>query len=121
MPGNIDSIILKLAARCNLNCRYCYIYTHEDTTFRERPPFISDTVFERALAAIRRYCDRREPYAMSITFHGGGPTLIGAERVAKLASRAQEALGDRLQGMSIQTNATLLDSEWIRVLRRHHV
>lgn len=121
MPGHIHAIILKLATLCNLNCSYCYVYNHEDKSFRQRPKFISDAVFERALVAISEYCGRRPGHAMAITFHGGEPTLIGARRFDRLATKAREFLGDHLSGLSMQTNATLLSDEWIDVLRRHEV
>jgi uncharacterized protein len=117
MAGNIDQIVLKIASRCNLNCSYCYIYNHEDQSWRERPRFISDEVFERTLVAIRQYCERREDHQMQIVFHGGEPTLIGPERFDHLASRAKEELGGYLSSLCIQTNATLINDEWIDVLK----
>jgi len=121
MSGMIHSVILKLAALCNLNCSYCYVYNHEDKSFRSRPKFISDTVFEHALKSISDYCNRREQHGMAITFHGGEPTLIGAGRFDFLAGRARDVLGEQLRGLSMQTNATLIDDAWIDVFRRHEV
>jgi uncharacterized protein len=58
---------------------------------------------------------------MSLCFHDGEPTLVGAERLGQLAAHARVALGDRLGGLCMQTNATLLDPEWVEVLRRHQI
>jgi uncharacterized protein len=122
MPGgHISSIILKLAAPCNLNCSYCYVYNHEDSSFLLRPKFLTDEIFDATLSAMREYCARRDRHTMSITFHGGEPTLIGAENFARLAARARKRLGHRLAGMTIQTNATLLDDRWVEVFRRYDV
>lgn len=118
MNSEISSIVLKLASRCNLNCSYCYIYNHEDRSYRRRPKFIRDEIYDATLARIREYCERRGSHAMSVVFHGGEPTLIGPDRFAELAMRARSYLDDRLRRLSMQTNGTLLDDRWIEVIRR---
>jgi uncharacterized protein len=121
MPGKIHAVVLKLAALCNLNCSYCYVYNHVDKSFRHRPRFMSDEVFERALTVMAEYCERRDQHGMAITFHGGEPMLVGAARFDSLARRARTVLGDRLRGLAIQTNATLVDDEWADVFERQEV
>src|SRR5262249_6309544 len=87
----------------------------------DRPRFMSDEVFEATLRAMRCYCTRTGRHRMSIIFHGGEPTLIGTARFDRLARRAATVLGSKLYGMSVQTNATLVDEEWVRLFRRHQV
>lgn len=120
-PIGLDCIVLKVAALCNLNCSYCYVYNHQDTTFRDRPRVISDEVFDATLDRIEAYCARHPGRRMTIAFHGGEPTLIGAARFDALAGRARKRLGRRLAGLALQTNGTLIDAEWTRVLTRHDV
>jgi len=120
-PGAIYAVILKIAAPCNLNCSYCYVYNHQDKSYRTRPIFISEAVSERVWEVISDYCDRRGQHTMGITFHGGEPTLIGAKRLDLLARRAKDVLGHRLRGLSIQTNATLIDQDWIDVFQKNDV
>lgn len=119
--GMIDTFIIKLAALCNLSCSYCYVYKHEDQGWIRRPKFVDDTVFERALIGIQSYCEGRGDHRIKLLFHGGEPTLIGPERFDYLAERARTVLGDRLSGITIQTNAILVNSRWIEVFRRHDV
>ena len=114
--GRTDNLIVKVAERCNLNCSYCYIYNHEDKSYLLRPKFMEGPIFEHLLVRIKQYCDRRAPHAMNITLHGGEPTLLGARRVAAYARRAREVLGPCLAGLCMQTNGTLLDDEWVRVI-----
>jgi len=122
MPGGrIGAIVLKVAELCNLNCSYCYLYQHEDQSYRRRPKFMSDEVYEHTLVRIREYCDRRAPHTMSITFHGGEPTLAAPQWFDWAATRARDVLGDRLEGLLLQTNATRLDADWIEVLGRHRI
>lgn len=121
MSKKIHSIILKLASRCNLNCSYCYIYNHEDRSYQDQPRFIGNEVFEATLGAMRDYCEKHAPHQMSLIFHGGEPTLIGVQRFDALAGQARQVLGEQLRQMSIQTNATLLDEQWIDAFRKHGV
>ncbi|HYW55019.1 MAG TPA: radical SAM protein [Candidatus Elarobacter sp.] len=119
--GDLHALIVKLAALCNLNCSYCYVYNGEDDGYRARPRFISDEVFDALLERTAAYCARRAPHTMRFAFHGGEPTLIGPDRFAQLAARARSRLGPVLRGLSIQTNATLIDERWTRVLIDNHV
>lgn len=121
MESQLDTVIIKLASRCNLNCTYCYVYNHEDQGWRGRPKFVNDSVLDRTFEAIIRYCDRREGRRIGLLFHGGEPTLIGAQRFEEIAERARRKLGDRLSGLTIQTNATLLTQEWVDVFVRQDV
>lgn len=121
MAGSVNAIILKVASLCNINCNYCYIYQHEDQSFRTRPKFITDEVFEATLAAMCRYSDRRGQHKLALTFHGGEPTLIGAARLDQMAARARQVLGSRLRFLALQTNATLIDDALLEVFQRHNI
>jgi len=117
----IDNLVVKIAELCNLGCRYCYLYEHGDTTYTDRPKFMSDKVYEAMLDSVRRYCDSRPGQQTSLTFHGGEPTLVGSERLTYLADRAHEVLGNRLGSLQMQTNGTLIDQGWVQALRRARV
>ncbi|HEX5707814.1 MAG TPA: radical SAM protein [Pyrinomonadaceae bacterium] len=120
MAGKTSSLIVKIAERCNLNCSYCYMYNHEDQSFLSRPRFMSEETFDQLLLRVREYCDRHAS-RMRLVFHGGEPTLIGPARLEKMAERAREVLGERLDGLGMQTNATLINEEWLDVMRRQGV
>ncbi len=113
----IDNLVVKIAERCNIKCAYCYLYEHGDSTFLDRPRFMSDEVFEGLLTSVARYCDGRPGQRTGLTFHGGEPTLVGAARLARFAARAREVLGERLDGLQMQTNGTLIDDRWVATLR----
>lgn len=117
----IDNLVVKIAERCNLKCSYCYLYEHGDTTFLARPRFMSDEVYEGLLSSVARYCDTRPGQRTGLTFHGGEPTLVGRERMSWFAARAREVLGERLDGLQMQTNGTLLDVEWTDTLRHNGI
>lgn len=120
MPTEIKGLVVKIVQRCNLNCSYCYMYQHADQSWRQRPPFMSEEIFGQLLDRVEEYCDGRPGREMNLTFHGGEPMLIGAERFDRLVSMAVERLKDRVS-LGMQTNGTLVDDEWIEVLKRHNL
>ena len=118
MSALIRSVVLKVASRCNLNCGYCYLYNHQDKSIFQQPKIIREDVFATLLERMVNHCDRHG-HRMGITFHGGEPTLLGMERFEELILRARARLGDRLNGLSVQTNATLIDDDWASMLFRN--
>jgi uncharacterized protein len=118
---SIDQIVLKIASRCNLNCSYCYIYNHEDHTFLDRPRLIPGEVYESILARMKEYCAAHPGQLMSIGFHGGEPLLVGVDRFSRLVDRARAVLGEKLAGIAVQTNCTLIDDRWASTLKRLRV
>ncbi len=117
MATEIKGLVVKIVQRCNLNCSYCYMYQHADQSWRQRPPFMSEETFGHLLTRVEEYCDGRPGREMNITFHGGEPMLIGAQRFDRLVSMAMEKLKGRIS-LGMQTNGTLVDDDWIEVLKR---
>lgn len=119
--GRIFSLVVKVAERCNLNCSYCYMYNHADQSYLRRPAFMSDAVFAQMLVRIREYCDRRPKHRMSLVFHGGEPMLMGTERFRRFTNLAREQLGEKLHSLKLQSNATLVDDDWIATLHESSI
>ena len=120
---HISQVILKVASRCNLNCSYCYVYNMADSTWKSRPPFMSDEVFEATLERIRRNCRNFTPEEeFRIAFHGGEPCLIGVSQFDRWCAKAGEVLNGIVRTrLVIQTNGTLLNSDWAEAFRKHDV
>lgn len=118
----ISQVIVKVASRCNLNCSYCYVYHKADSTWKYRPALMSDEVFEVMLERIRRQCQFAGQKSIRITFHGGEPCLIGAEKFDLWCARIREVLrGIAEVDIGIQTNGTLLDEAWGAAFHKHQV
>jgi uncharacterized protein len=122
LPAAIHPFILKLAARCNLDCSYCYVYNQADTGWRSRPKLMSQTVFDATVARIRRHCRASGQRSALVLFHGGEPTLIGPARFAHYCMQLRQALHGEVEVVpAIQTNGVLLDDAWADVLAEHDV
>jgi len=101
---------------CNLRCSYCF-YREKASLFPEtRKHRMKASTLEllvsQALAAARDLA--------IFSWQGGEPTLAGLdffERVVELQKKHARA-GQRIHN-ALQTNATLLDDEWARFLKRN--
>lgn len=114
-------IVLKVAATCNLNCTYCYVYNAHDRTYLTRPPRLSGDLIRSVLLRIQQYCSSRPHHRISICLHGGEPLLLGRERFQTLVHLIRSQLGPYLGSLSVQTNAVLVDRSWAELLRELEV
>lgn len=110
-------VVLKVAERCNINCSYCYVFNQNDDAYLRHPALMSrDAVLgtARFLGEAARHYGLRE---IKVDFHGGEPTLIGPERyLAACQTFRSEVPSDCKVSYSIQTNAMLIDDEWLEIL-----
>ena len=120
MASNIvDTVLLKVASRCNLNCSYCYIYHMGDDGWRDQPKLMSDAV---QAATVRQLSDLYtcQGHRLHVVLHGGEPLLIGPKQMFKLCSMLRIALPDPCE-VHVQTNGVLLTEEFIDIFVRFDV
>ena len=119
VPTVIDTVLLKVASRCNLSCSYCYVYHMGDEGWRRQPKHMPVAV---QLAAVRQLADlyshQRQP--LSVVLHGGEPLLIGAHRLRLLCRHLRRALPAPC-GVHVQTNGLLLTDEIIDIFVQFNV
>jgi uncharacterized protein len=104
---HVDTVLLKVASRCNLDCDYCYVYHMGDDSWRALPKRFSEET-ERAVAAELSELMRSQGRPFSIVLHGGEPLLLGANRLDRLLAELRGQLGASCS-ISIQTNGVLID------------
>jgi uncharacterized protein len=119
LPCVLDTVLVKVASRCNLDCSYCYVYHMGDEAWRDQPKLISPQVIEALADALaEQYCRQDVPF--SVVLHGGEPLLLGVKRLDAICGRLRDALPHPC-GIHIQTNGILLTDPVIDVLVRHDV
>jgi uncharacterized protein len=105
----LDTVLLKVASRCNINCTYCYVYNQGDTSWQRMPKHMSAATIEDVIRQLSiLYEDQQHPFA--IVLHGGEPLLLPRDLLEALL----RGLADRLPpncSRSIQTNGTLIDDD----------
>jgi uncharacterized protein len=122
-PPLTTTFVLKIAERCNLNCSYCYMYNKGDTSFLDRPKFMSTELATAMLARIASYAQRHNLPEVTLVLHGGEPLLIGHRWVQWFLEQTRcvaTSTGISLN-VGVQTNGTLLDEDWIALFTGHNV
>lgn len=112
----LETVLLKVTSRCNINCSYCYVYNHGDTSWRRMPKHMSlATVTEVIGQLVSLLEDQQYPFA--IVLHGGEPLLLPRNILEALL----QGLADRLPATcsrSIQTNGILIDEGLLKLCLR---
>lgn len=121
-PTPIDTFVLKVASRCNLNCTYCYVYNKEDQSWATRPKLLSDDVLAHTIFRIREHILATGQKQVAINFHGGEPLLIGKARFNRFCTELLDGLLPHARvTLSLQTNGVLIDTGWVDLFRRFRV
>jgi uncharacterized protein len=123
-PESIEAlqVIYKVAERCNINCTYCYYFNMGEETAFTRPPLASIDVTEALARWIAQGCEELCIPCAKVSFHGGEPTLMGVKRFGDACRRLRDIIEPVATVLlSIQTNGTLLDDEWVAAFMEHGV
>lgn len=109
-------LLLKLAARCNLQCTYCYWF--RDASVYQKPKVLTPDAERALLEKLERHIRRYEVSQFSVLFHGGEPLLFGKRRFSALlqALAAIEHRTGCAMPLSVTTNGVLIDDEWASLL-----
>lgn len=114
--------IVKVHGRCNLACRYCYLYAGPDHTWRDRPAAAAPAVLDRTAHRIAEHAAAHRLSEAALVLHGGEPLLAGAGRLAAFADRVRAlAPAGCTVHTTVQTNATLLTEARTATLARHGI
>ncbi len=119
--AKISQLVLKVSSRCNLNCSYCYVYNKVDHSWSEKPALMSNEIFQQTLRRAREHCELTGQRELRFGFHGGEPCLIGHRRFDEWCKKVRSELRGVNVHLNIQTNGTLIDENWIRVLAQNRV
>lgn len=110
----IDTYIIKVASRCNLNCTYCY----GDESYQLQPYRMSSATVLAFLSRVASYCLEEHLQEILFIFHGGEPLLAGKDFFREFVTVASASLGIQVKPTyALETNGTLLTSEWLDLFR----
>lgn len=119
----VREFILKVAARCNLNCSYCYEYQHGDESWRLASKFMRPEVYEVAANRIAEHTRAHNLKEVAVALHGGEPLLLGPKRLAKIVETLRDRIGPTGADLAItmQTNCVLMSKEIAEVIRKYDI
>ena len=104
--------IIKVTSACNLSCTYC----SEGLRQLENLNIETYKRFVDGVPKLLRYVGHKN---VDIIWHGGEPLLIGKQWITEAIEYTNGVLSDFEISYSIQTNATLVDEDWIRIFKEY--
>lgn len=115
-------VILKTASRCNINCLYCYYFYGADKSWEKKPKRISQTLVDDSILFLKNAIKTTGIEHIQIDFHGGEPLLQGKSQFALTCEKLINELNPLCNlNLVLQTNAILIDEEWIDLFEKYHV
>ncbi|AQZ60160.1 radical SAM protein [[Actinomadura] parvosata subsp. kistnae] len=114
-PVPFHDFILKIHARCDLSCDYCYMYRSADQGWRERPRVMSPTVASQAVSRIGEHVRTHVLSGVNVTLHGGEPLLAGPELITHVVRAVRRETGGATARIQIQTNGVRLTETYLRL------
>lgn len=119
--GGCEELIVKLAMRCNIACKYCYWFRDDDVM--AKPSLLQPDVAAALAVRLAEHLHTHRLDHFTLLFHGGEPLLFGKSRFAVLAQSLRDV--EKHTGVPLRlgmtTNAILMDQEWADLLRNFRV
>jgi uncharacterized protein len=120
MDKYFNTLIVKFASPCNLNCTYCYEYNTGDNSWKKKPKFFSKENAKMLNERIKEYLNDTALQKINIVAHGGEPLLLGAQSLDEILYIIKEGIEDKIN-LGMQTNAVLVNEQIVEVLKTHNV
>ena len=117
-----DTLIIKIASRCNINCTYCYMYNLGDDSYKNQPKFISQKTIDEAVKKIGEHCKANNVTKFTFIFHGGEPLLMPKDKFVEMVEKMEVLNNEGITvSYSLQTNAILIDEEWCTIFDKYNI
>ena len=116
MDKLFKTIVIKPTMACNLNCKYCYESRHNEGKY-SKAGFSADELHDWIIRFAKVFSESEILWM----FHGGEPLTVGIDYFKKFIATLREANKNFKVNFkfAIQTNATLLTEEWIRLMEEN--
>ena len=115
-------VILKVTERCNINCSYCYFFNGSDSSFKNHAARISLQTVENVAKYFKKACEKLSIKNLRFDFHGGEPLLLKPEYLSSICNILIQELSETVKvEFTLQTNAMLINEEWIRLFSFYHI
>ncbi|MBR1160268.1 radical SAM protein [Bradyrhizobium elkanii] len=109
----ITQLLVKVAARCNIDCSYCYWF--RDAAVYDKPKLMSAEVLQQLLLRLEQHVARYSLVDFPVILHGGEPLLWGVDNFHRFAE-ACEGVTSRTGceiPIAVTTNGVLIDDQWL--------
>lgn len=107
-------IIVKLTTDCNLRCVYC--------SEGDKPPrILSLEYIYKMIDELPAFLDSLNDRNVTLLWHGGEPMTVGTHYLRKVMTYAKEKLAGYGLRFEMQSNLTLLNDEWIELIKEFQI
>ena len=115
-PTPLREFVLKIHSRCDLSCRYCYVYEMADQSWRSRPKRMSRNTVADTAARIAEHARQHLLTSIQLILHGGEPLLAGSDLIEHTVTTIRAAVDSSIRvNVSLQTNGVLLDTAYLKL------
>jgi uncharacterized protein len=114
--AKLKVFLIKIKARCNINCTYCYEYNLSDQSWRDKPGSMSEETLLATVNRISEYALEKELRTVHIVFHGGEPLLAPLDFFEKAINLFKELLPKNCSiKFAVQTNGILINEKLLDI------
>lgn len=117
----ISQLLIKVAARCNIDCSYCYWF--RDAAVYDKPKVMSAEVLHQLLRRLEEHIVEYSFAEFPLILHGGEPLLWGVDNFHRIAESC-EAISARTGcaiPIAVTTNGILIDEAWLQCFQAHDI
>jgi uncharacterized protein len=110
----IETLVIQATPFCNLDCVYCYLPHRNDRRHMEMETLdlVCRRVFKEELLA----------HQLTVAWHAGEPMVLPTTYFRQAFSRIEQFRPPSLHLVhKIQTNGTLIDDDWIRLIQEYGI
>ncbi len=116
----INTVLVKVASRCNINCSYCYVYNMGDMQWASMPKHISHATIVALSKNLKALADA-QGRRFAVVLHGGEPLLLGYKKLSYLLLSLRKILSADYYPLSIQTNGICITDDILDLCSEHRV
>ncbi|MDP2904420.1 MAG: FxsB family cyclophane-forming radical SAM/SPASM peptide maturase [Methylovulum sp.] len=122
MPTPINSYVVKVHSRCNLDCTYCYEYNRGNSGWKLKPHEMSIAIFRQMCFRIRDHAILHKLPSIDLAFHGGEPLLRSPGFFEEASNTAKSIISSIYElNIGVQTNAILLSDAHLEVFFQQQI
>jgi uncharacterized protein len=117
----ISQLLIKVAARCNIDCSYCYWF--RDAAVYAKPKLMRAEVLHQLLRRLEEHIVKYSFAEFPLILHGGEPLLWEVDNFNRIAE-ACEAISARTDckiPVAVTTNGILIDETWLDCFEAHDI
>lgn len=116
------NVVFKISERCNLACDYCYFFFAGDNSWKLHPATTKLSTLEKVAAFFHQMAVQHDLRRVIFILHGGEPLLVKKAQFRKMCDTLQSYQTENFRfQIAMQTNAALVDAEWIDIFSEYHI